>query len=170
MPDPRDPRDPRDERGDHEQTADERAWQEIVDNYGERAEVDDLPGEAPSAEAPFGGRFGDPRAFVVDDADDPYVGRDPDDADDVVEEAADVDEGYVPPPPPPLPRLAPDRAVAWAGIFGSPAVLLVALILGIDLPSWLGYLLIGGFVGGFVYLVLRMPREPRDPWDDGAQV
>jgi hypothetical protein len=161
VPDPRDPRDPRDDRGDHDQSAEERAWQAIVENYGERAAIDEPPAdEAPVSDTPFGGRFGDPAAFVVDDADDPYVGPDPD----------DVEEGYVPPPPPPLPRVAPDRGLAWAGVFGSPTVLLVALILGIDLPSWLGYLLIACFVGGFVYLVLTMPREPREPWDDGAQV
>jgi hypothetical protein len=38
------------------------------------------------------------------------------------------------------------------------------------MPAWLGYLLVVGFVGGFIYLVLQMPREPRDPWDDGAQI
>jgi hypothetical protein len=170
------PRDPRDDRGDHdhhdqtqdqpEQTADELAWQSIVDNYGDRAELDDRPEQPaepqpPASDAPFGGRFGDPSAFLVDEPDDPYTGREP----------ADVEEeGYVPPPPPPLPVVAPDRGLAWAGVFGSPIVLLVALIVGIDLPSWLGYLLIAAFVGGFVYLVLKMPREPRDPWDDGAQV
>ena len=34
----------------------------------------------------------------------------------------------------------------------------------------IGYLLVGGFVGGFVYLVTRMPRGPRDPADDGARL
>ncbi|MFC7497587.1 MULTISPECIES: hypothetical protein [unclassified Nocardioides] len=173
MPDPRDPRDPRDDRGDHDQTADERAWQEIVDNYGERAELDEPPvaetpaSEAPATDVPFGGRFGDPQAFVVDDADDPYVGHEPQEA---VADPQDVEDGYVPPPPPPLPQVRPDRGLAWAGVFGSPLILLVALIVGIDLPSWLGYLLVSGFVGGFVYLVVTMPRGPRDPWDDGAQV
>jgi hypothetical protein len=80
------------------------------------------------------------------------------------------EEGYEPPPPPPVPRTTPDRLVAWIGIFGSPAVLLASLILQISLPPIIGYLLIVGFVGGFVYLVAKMPREPRDPWDDGAQI
>lgn len=158
-----DPRDPRDERGDHDQSADERAWRAIIDNFGDRAEIDEPPADpprsdVPESDAPFGGRFGDPRAFLEDAG---------------VAEAGDAEEteeGYVPPPPPPLPIVAPDRGLAWAGVFGSPTVLLVALIFGIDLPSWLGYLMIAGFVGGFVYLVLKMPREPRDPWDDGAQV
>ena len=159
QPDARDPDD-----------ADERAWQAIIDNYGDRVEIDEPP-EAPAAEAPvvppvgpvpdapFGGRFGDPRTFPTSDEEvaDPIV---PD----------DEEEGFVPPEPPPLPTLAPDRGLAWAGVFGSPAVLLVCLILSISIPSWLAYLLVVGFVGGFVYLVLKMPREPRDPWDDGAQI
>jgi len=150
--------------------ADELAWQAIIANYGDRVEIDEPP-EAPAAEAPavppvgpvpdapFGGRFGDPRTFPTSDEEvaDPIV---PD----------DEEEGFVPPEPPPLPTLAPDRGLAWAGVFGSPAVLLVCLILSISIPSWLAYLLVVGFVGGFVYLVLKMPREPRDPWDDGAQI
>lgn len=153
QPDARDPDD-----------AEERAWRAIVDNYGDRAEldadldaeVDDPPADStPVTDAPFGGRFGDPRRFDVPDED---LRPEPE------------EEGFVPPPPPPLPRLAPDRLAAWVGIFGSPAVLVLALILQISIPPWLGYLLIAGFVGGFLYLVLRMSREPRDPWDDGAQV
>ena len=154
--------------------ADERAWQAIVDNYGDRPEIDpeggtgagaavDEPPVAPAvpaAGAPFGGRFGDPRAFdsYGEDADDPYLGPEPD------------EDGYIPPEPPPLPRVAPDRLLAWFGIFGSPLVLLAALILQISIPGWLGYALVAGFVGGFLYLVVNMSREPRDPWDDGAQV
>jgi hypothetical protein len=49
-------------------------------------------------------------------------------------------------------------------------VLVIAVILGVHLPAWLGYLLVAGFVGGFGYLVTRMPRGPRDPMDDGARL
>lgn len=150
-----------DDGADGADGADERAWRAIVENYGDRAEIDDVPPTAPPADpapgAPFGGRFGDLRAFPSEDEDDPFV-------------AADEDEGYVPPEPPPLPRVEPDRALAWVGVLGSPIVLLCALIFSISMPSWLGYLLVAGFVGGFLYLVVKMPREPRDPWDDGAQV
>ena len=78
--------------------------------------------------------------------------------------------GFVPPPPPPLPRVAPDRLLAWSASSARPLVLLTAVVLGVHLPGWLGYLLVGGFVGGFVYLVTRMPRGPRDPADDGARL
>jgi hypothetical protein len=64
----------------------------------------------------------------------------------------------------------PDRLVAWAGLFGSPAVLLTALVLGLHLPPWIGYLLVAWFIAGFVYLVVKMPSGPRDPGDDGARL
>ena len=145
--------------------AEDRAWRSIVENYGDRAEIEEPPPESPTApstapssapsSAPFGGRFGDPSVFHAQPE----------------EPAAEPeDEGYTPPEPPPLPVVAPDRGLAWAGVLGSPVVLLCALIFGISIPTWLGYLLVMGFVGGFLYLVFQMPREPRDPWDDGAQV
>lgn len=80
------------------------------------------------------------------------------------------EEEFVPPPPPPLPVTSPDRMVAWAGLFGSPAILLTALVVGFGLPGWFGYLLVTWFIGGFVYLVALMPRGPRDPGDDGARL
>ena len=164
--------------------ADERAWRAIVENYGDRPRLDDeTTGGAPTDEptgpaegteaagsadlpaegggsaggastAPFGGRFGDPRAFAEDE-DEPFVGE---------------EERFEPPEPPPLPRVSPDRGLAWLGVLGSPVVLLAALIFSISLPSLVGYALVIAFVGGFAYLVYTMPREPRDPWDDGAQV
>ncbi|GAB6984759.1 hypothetical protein [Nocardioides pyridinolyticus] len=142
--------------------ADDRAWRSIVENYGDRAELDDPPPSPPpppsasGSDAPFGGRFGDPRAFHADEP--------------AARSVEPEEEGFVPPEPPPLPVVAPDRGLAWLGVLGSPLVLLAALIFGIAIPTWLGYLLVMGFVGGFLYLVLKMPREPRDPWDDGAQV
>ncbi len=80
------------------------------------------------------------------------------------------DDRFVPPPPPPLPRVAPDRLIAWVGVFGAPAVLLTALVLGLHISAWIGYLLVASFVGGFIYLVAQMPRGPRDPFDDGARL
>jgi hypothetical protein len=137
------------------------AWRAIVENYGERAEIDDPPAAPPAAAAPaapFGGRFAAARG----------LGDPKEDADDPVPVAED--EGFEPPAPPPLPKVAPDRLAAWSGIFGSPAVLLAALIFSIEVPAFVAYLLVTAFVGGFVYLVAKMPRGPRDPWDDGAQI
>ena len=61
-----------------------------------------------------------------------------------------------------------DRLLAWAGVFVSPLVLLLATVLLIQLPSLVAWALVVGFLGGFGYLVAQMPRGPRDPFDDGA--
>lgn len=151
----------------HDDEAEDQAWRSIVENYGDRPELDEPP---PVSDAPFGGRFGDLRAFPSESEDDPFVADDADTAENAGPEDAEDEDRYVPPPPPPLPRVEPDRLLAWAGVLGSPVVLLCALIFSIGMPTWLGYLLVAGFVGGFLYLVVKMPREPRDPWDDGAQV
>ncbi len=168
---------PADDADDADDTnAEDAAWRSIVDNYGARPTLDDPwaetdptvatdptveSGLTPDPGAPFGGRFGNlvggpvPTPEPVDEA----------------EESVDEDEdAFVPPEPPPVPRASPDRMLAWIGIFGSPVVLLLSLILSISLPTFVAYLLICGFVGGFAYLVARMPRGPRDPWDDGAQI
>jgi hypothetical protein len=135
---------------------DDEAWRSIVDNYGDRPDLDDLPG-APDETA---GAAAEPRPGDRDGD----VGWG---AEAVVEPAPDEDR-YVPPPPPPLPTTTTDRKAAWAGLFGAPAVLLVCLVLGIRLPEIISYALVAGFVGGFLYLVVKMNREPRDPDDNGA--
>ena len=123
----------------------DEAWRAIVENYGDRAELD--PAEVPAPE-PAPDPFAVPAELT----------------------AAFDEERFVPPPPPPLPSVPRDRMLAWIGLFGSPTVLLTALVLGIGLPSLLGYLLVGAFIGGFVYLVVQMPRGPHDPYDDGARI
>jgi hypothetical protein len=125
----------------------DEAWQAIVENYGDR--VDLGPAELPDPEPEPA-----PEAFAVPaELDQPYDG-----------------ERFVPPPAPPLPHVPRDRMLAWLGLFGSPALLLTALVLGIHIPSLIGYLLVASFIGGFLYLVVQMPRGPHDPWDDGARL
>ena len=127
-------------------------WRSIVENYGERPEVEPLAEEpapdepAPEELAPAGRRFA------------------PDD------DLHEPDDRFVPPVPPAFPPPPPARFAAWLGVFGAPTVLLVALVLGIPLPGWIAYGLVASFVGGFGYLVVHMQRGPRDPGDDGAVV
>ena len=88
-------------------------------------------------------------------------------ADPPVPPAAD-EEHFVPPPPPPLPRVEPRRRAAWAGLLGTPLVLLAFVVLGVDVSGWLGFLLGAAFIGGFGYLVATMRSGPPDDGDDGA--
>ena len=148
---------------------DDDVWRSIVENYGDRVELEDEP----------------PLDVLHEELDrDLDRGVDPDslgevrhnrrrdDPSDPAEQPARPlhDDRFVPPPAPPLPIVAPDRMLAWLGLFGSPTILLITLVLGISMPPLLGYLLVAGFLGGFGYLVVKMPRGPGDPWDDGARL
>ncbi|WP_139981162.1 hypothetical protein [Nocardioides litoris] len=142
-------------------TDDDDAWRAIVDNYGERAELDpeDGPEDGPDA------RLRDAAAPRPRESPAPTVSASWDDA---YPDSDWTSDRFVPPPPPPVPRTTPVRTVAWAGVLGSPLALLACLLLQVPLPELLIAVLVAGFVGGFLYLVLTMDREPRDPDDDGA--
>jgi len=76
--------------------------------------------------------------------------------------APDEEAGFVPPPPPPLPRLEPYERLAWVGVVGGPALLLLAVLFAFDLPGWVSVLAAGGFVGGFLTLVATMDDRDDD--------
>lgn len=122
----------------------EELWRSIVEHYGDRPDLPDLPvtEPAPSAQpvAPMGATAGD------------------------------GDDRFVPPEPPPLPRPDPPVLLAWLGVLGAPLGLMVVVVFSIGIPVLLGLLLTVWFLGGFAYLVSAMPTEPRDPGDDGAQL
>ena len=149
------PQDPEEEPADGLSREDE-LWAAIVENYGERPQIEELEVEVPPS----------PRDLPGDDE------PSQEDTEDTVGETvpADPDEHFVPPPPPPLPKPPPARLLAWLGLFGVPAIVLVALVLGFSPPSWLGLLLMGWFVGGFVFLVASMKPGSGDGGDDGARI
>lgn len=128
-------------------------WQSIVENYGDRPEV-----EPPAAEPE---PVIDPAIFEMPAALGPRSW-----------EPEDDDERFVPPPAPPVPRPHGLRLAAWLGLFGMPAVVLLCIVLNVSLPSPLGFLALVWFVGGFGYLVATMngPKDPGGGWDDGAVV
>ncbi|MEV6944946.1 hypothetical protein AB0N07_23630 [Streptomyces sp. NPDC051172] len=78
------------------------------------------------------------------------------------------DEGhFVPPEPPPLPTADATAKFAWLGVIGGPVLLLLAVLLGWDMTWWLATLGIGGFLGGFATLVMRMKTDDEDDEDPG---
>jgi len=84
----------------------------------------------------------------------------------------DDDDHFVPPVPPPLPRLDPLTKGAWVALFGGPAYLLIAVMADWQVPGWAAFCAVAAFIGGFATLVVHMgERPPRDSGpDDGAVV
>jgi hypothetical protein len=83
---------------------------------------------------------------------------------------ADDEEHFIPPPPGPLPHLDSVAKGAWTALFGGPAYLLVATLLGWVVPGWAALLAVMAFVGGFAVVALRLgDRSSNDAGpDDGA--
>lgn len=83
-----------------------------------------------------------------------------------------ADDHFVPPVPPPLPRLDPITKFAWIALFGGPLYLLISTAVGSTISGLAAFLAVAAFVGGFVVLVLRMDngRPPDSGPDDGAVV
>jgi hypothetical protein len=140
--------------GDHE-LDEEAAWADIVANYGDEPTVE--PVEPVETRPVVETNLFD-RAFL--DAQEPPF------------DAWDAEEHFVPPEPPPLPKLEPRRKLAWLGLFGAPLLMLIAVVAGLEFPNWFIALMVAAFIGGFVYLVATMPRRGSDDWpgDDGAVV
>ncbi|GGS96495.1 hypothetical protein [Streptomyces chromofuscus] len=169
----------------------EAAWAAIVAGFGEEppdppgakpfksvedlalleSETNDAAGEAggrkpepePEKETPkpLGGSVtfapgvgGGPRDYTTPEPSDDDLGED--------------DEGhFVPPEPPPLPAADATAKFAWLGVLGGPVLLLLAVLFGWDMTWWLTTLGIGGFLGGFATLVMRMRTEEEDDEDPG---
>ncbi|KQY63930.1 MULTISPECIES: hypothetical protein [unclassified Nocardioides] len=149
-------------------------WREIVDNYDTAPDDGELPeaerrlqtedvAEAPESGPPSDTVEPEPQLFAV-----PLPVPEPEEP---LELRSWNDEGrYVPPPPERIPLPEPPRLLGWLGVFLAPVIALVALVLGHPFRGLLALLLVGWFVGGFLYLVHTMPDDPRDPWDDGSRV
>jgi hypothetical protein len=83
------------------------------------------------------------------------------------------DEHFIPPTPPPLPKLDSITKGAWAALFGGPGYLVVATAVGWSVSGIAAFCAVAAFITGFALLVLRMnepgPGGP-DDGDDGAVV
>jgi hypothetical protein len=137
------PHDPEDDPPRDDVSAEDAAWRSIVDNYGDRPEIEEAEVAPPT-----------PPQVHHEEPEPPPP--------------ADPEDHFRPPPPPPLPLPGPPRLLAWLGLFGVPTLVLVLLVAGVDLPTWMGLVLMVWFVGGFVYLVASMRPGSGDDYDDGA--
>jgi len=83
------------------------------------------------------------------------------------EEDEDDEGHFVPPEPPPLPAADTTAKFAWLAVIGGPILLLLAVLLGWEMTWWLATVGIGGFLGGFATLVMRMRTGDEDDEDPG---
>ncbi|MEV8476669.1 hypothetical protein [Streptomyces sp. NPDC051173] len=78
------------------------------------------------------------------------------------------DEGhFVPPEPPPLPTGDVTARFAWIAVLGGPLLLLLMVLFRQELTWWVTTLGVGGFLGGFATLVLRMKDSDEEDDDPG---
>ncbi|MQS09286.1 hypothetical protein FNX48_019510, partial [Streptomyces sp. IF17] len=63
-----------------------------------------------------------------------------------------------------LPETDPTTRFAWLAVLGGPLLLILSAVLGFSMSWWVVTLGIGGFLGGFATLVMRM-RDGRDDDD-----
>ena len=153
----------------------EAAWREIVANYGDRPVLGGgAAGPDTTGLSPFDRSFLDSLDARARPPEDRLDGPDRRAVEHPGEEQVDPWDHFVPPEPPPIPRGTPARRLAWAGLLGSPVVLLLAVfvhvLVGWVVPTLLTVGVAAAFVGGFVFLVATMPRDRGDGWDDGAVV
>ncbi|MEU1848915.1 hypothetical protein ABZ499_06385 [Streptomyces sp. NPDC019990] len=125
----------------------------------EAARAEEAEGPAGKPAVPLGGSV----SFA------PGVGpRDYSVAEPAEDDFDESDEGhFVPPEPPPLPAADVTAKFAWLGVLGGPVLLLLAVVLGWEMTWWLATLGIGGFIGGFATLVLRMRTDDEEDDDPG---
>ncbi|CAL9292022.1 MULTISPECIES: hypothetical protein [unclassified Streptomyces] len=132
---------------------------------GDRSGADRPEGDRPAPDQPASARpLGSSVAFA------PGVAgpRDHSLAEPSEDDLGEDDEGhFVPPEPPPLPEGDTTAKFAWLGVLGGPVLILLAVVLGWDMTWWLTTLGIGGFLGGFATLVMRMRPGDEDDDDPG---
>jgi hypothetical protein len=137
-------------REDDDRDAIDRAFAELVAGYYRTADRVEPPPLSAPVPAPG-----------------PELGSVPDPVD-VPDEPDEVEsDWYDPGPPPPLPKPAWPVLVAWLGM-GYAVLAVLAVVVGVRLPTWASWLAVAGFVGAFGILVARLPRQRPPDAGDGA--
>ncbi|WP_121746583.1 hypothetical protein [Streptomyces sp. E2N166] len=138
---------------------------ETNETNDDKPEPDRPAADGPASARPLGGSVAfapgvGPRDHSLAEPSDDDPGKD--------DGLGEDEEGhFVPPEPPPLPEGDPTAKFAWLGVLGGPVLLLLAVVLGWDMTWWLQTLSIGGFLGGFATLVMRMRTGDEDDDDPG---
>jgi hypothetical protein len=82
----------------------------------------------------------------------------------------DPHDRFVPPEPPPITSTDLTSRLAWLGVIGGPLFMLAAALVWRTLPTLVVIGALTAFIGGFITLVARLPRDRGDGSDDGAVV
>jgi hypothetical protein len=140
---------------------DDLTWAQIVAGFDQpvRGESHPWPANEDVDRSPTGDTLEDGGERPDDDVLPTPVWRRPVDQDD------EGPDRFVPPVPPPLPRLEPWQQLAWVGVCAGPLLLLAAVLFSVSLPTWVSMAAVAGFIGGFVTLVANM-RDHDDSEDD----
>ncbi len=137
----------------------DEVWQSIIENFGDRAELEAWEKRAVDNDAPL------PASGA------PLFGDDVDEFD--PDDYIDPEDEFVAPRPS-LPKTTPSRFVAWTGAVGAPMATVILYVLhatiGLWIPGWVTTFLIVAFLAGFGFLVATMPKTRDDPFDDGARL
>lgn len=149
----------------------DRAFAELVAGYHLTADRPDHEWDSPATgrtPAP-GSVFETPTQLPpAPPAPHPRSGREPDDEPEPYDEPQPRPAGgYQPGLPPPLARPAWPVLIGWIGL-GYAVLTVLAIAIGIELPTWAAWAGILGFVGGFALLVSRLPRQRPPDAGDGA--
>jgi hypothetical protein len=145
----------------------EDAWARIVEDLTSEGGSEAPPDEAPAGSSPTGAGNAEAGLTALFE---PLRRAEPQ-----PDPAAFVDnwqdEGhFTPPPPPELPEGTPISRLAWAGLLGGPAVLLLIALTGWDGPRIVSIGAGLATLAGFVTLVWLLPESRDDGWDDGARL
>ncbi|MFI9718693.1 hypothetical protein ACIHFE_03420 [Streptomyces sp. NPDC052396] len=152
---------------DREPLDEDAAWAQLVASYGEQPDPEKGRWPATGEDEPEpepAPRPARPGSFIVYA---PGVGpRDWETPE--TPETSEEDEGhFIPPEPPPAPSGDVTSRFAWLAVLGGPLLLLVMVLLQQELTWWMVTVGVGGFLGGFATLVVRMKDGDEDEDDPG---
>lgn len=146
--------------GDHVPDDDlDAQWAELTARLGELRLPPEQPDPEPEPPSPAAAPAPGPRDYS------PAAETDDDDRE------RDVVDGFVEPDPDPLAHSEPVLVLAWAGVLGGLAAMLLCVLLWRSAPGIVWLAAVAALAVGVGLLLWRMPaRRDADDYDDGAVV